>query len=128
MEQDDTIFGCDYSSNGGVTATGDIETIQGLDNAKQSIHNWLLTDKGFYPNIDSEYGSEIREIFGEDYEEQNINALRIFVQNALLDNPRVKTINSINPYVTVDRKIILKIQVELVNGTEDYLNITINED
>ena len=128
MEQDDTIFGCDYSSNGGVTATGDIETIQGLDNAKQSIHNWLLTDKGFYPNIDSEYGSEIRAIFGEDYEEQNINALRIFVQNALLDNPRVKTINSINPYVTVDRKIILKIQVELVNGTEDYLNITINED
>ena len=128
MERDDSIFGCDYSSNGGVTATGDIETVEGLDNAKQNIKNWLLTDKGFYPNIDDEYGSEIRKIFGEDFEDGSINALNIYIKNALLDNPRILNIKEIKPYVTVDKKLKMLIDIELVNGTEESLNITINEE
>jgi len=128
MERDDSIFGTDYSSKGGVTSSGDIELVTGLDNAKQNIRNWLLTDKGFYPNIDDEYGSEIREVLGEDYEEESISALKIYVTNALLDNPRVQTIQNITPYITIDKKIKLLIEVLLVNGTSDSLNITVEEE
>ena len=128
MERDDSIFGTDYSSTGGVTSSGDMELVTGLDNAKQNIRNWLLTDKGFYPNIDDEYGSEIREVLGEDYEEESISALRIYVANALLDNPRVQTIQNITPYITIDKKIKLLIEVLLVNGTSDSLNITVEEE
>ena len=128
MERDDSIFGTDYSSKGGVTSSGDMELVTGLDNAKQNIRNWLLTDKGFYPNIDDEYGSEIREVLGEDYEEESISALKIYVTNALLDNPRVQTIKNITPYITIDNKIKLLIEVLLVNGTSDSLNITVEEE
>ena len=37
MESDDSIYGCDYSSKGGITASGDIELVEGLDNAKQKL-------------------------------------------------------------------------------------------
>ena len=123
MELDDELFGCDYSTNGGVTATGDIELINGLDNAKQSIKNQILTEKGAYPSLDDEYGSEVYEVLGEDFEQASIEALQIYIENALLDNERVQTINSIDPVVTVDKKLVMNIQVELVNGTEETLNI-----
>ena len=126
--EDDDVFGCDYSSLGQVTAKGDIETVSGLDNAKQNIKNWLLTEKGFYPNIDTEYGSEIYNIFGEDFEEENIDALQIYIRNALLENPRVLEITRLEPYVTIDKKIRIIINIILVNGTSENLNISINEE
>ena len=128
MVDEDSVFGCDYSSNGDVTATGDIQTVQGMDNAKQNIHNWLLTDKGFYPSIDTEYGSEIRAILGEDYEDMSIDALKIHIKNALLDNPRVLEITRLEPYITVDKKVKMIIDVVLVNGVNDTLNITVEDE
>lgn len=128
VEQDDSIFGCDYSSKGGVTATGDIELIEGLDNAKQNIRNWLLTDKGYYPSVDDEYGSEIRNIFGEDFEKENVATLRIYIENALLDNPRVLEIESIEPYTMVDGSLKMLINVILVNGSEESFDITIDDE
>ena len=127
MEMDDSIYGCDYSSVGGVTATGDIQVIEGLANAKQSIHNQILTEKGFYPSIDTEYGSEIYEALGDDFDESSIEALKIHIQNALYENERVKSINRIDPLVSVDKKLIMIIEVELVNGTEETLNINFGE-
>lgn len=127
MELDDSIYGCDYSSKGGVTTTGDIELVEGLPNARQSIINQLLTEKGFYPSIDAEYGSEIYEVFGEDYEENNIDALKVYIENTLKENERVKIINRIEPYVTVDKKLNIILEVELVNGTEESFNIGLDE-
>lgn len=127
MELDDSIYGCDYSSNGGVTAMGDIELVEGLSNARQSIVNQLLTEKGFYPSIDEDYGSEIFEVLGEDLEDSGIEALKVHIQNTLYDNERVKSINRIEPYVTVDKRINIIIEVELVNGTEESFNIQLDE-
>ena len=123
MEMDDTIFGCDYSSNGGITANGDIELVEGLANAKQNIRNQLLTRKGLYPSVDTEYGSEIFEVLGEDFEDENIDSLFVYVQNAMLENPRVQSITDLNAIVTVDKRIVIVLRVELVNGTEETLNV-----
>lgn len=127
MEIDDSLFGVDYSSKGGVTATGDIELVGGLDNAKQSIYNQMLTEKGTYPSIDTEYGSEVYEVLGEDFEDNGVEALKIYIQNVLYANPRVQIINDINPVVTVDKKLVMNINVELVNGQNETFNIGLEE-
>ena len=123
MELDDSIYGVDYSSNGGVSDTGDMLLVEGLSNAKQSIRNQLLTEKGFYPSVDTGYGSEVYEVLGEDIEESTVEALKVYIHNTLFDNPRVKEIVEINPYLTVNKELVVMIKVELVNGTEEDLNI-----
>ena len=127
MEVDDEIFGADYSSNGGVTASGDMELVNGLANARQSIYNQILTEKGTYPSIDSEYGSEIYEALGEDFEDATVEALQVYIKNALLENPRVKEIARIEPYKTVNRELNIILNIVLVNGTENTLNLNIEE-
>ena len=127
MEVDDEIFGADYSSNGGVTASGDMELVNGLANARQSIYNQILTEKGTYPSIDSEYGSEIYEALGEDFEDATVEALQVYIKNALLENPRVKEITRIEPYKTVVGELNIILNIVLVNGTENTLNLNIEE-
>lgn len=122
MELDDSIYGCDYSSSGGISETGDLLLVEGLPNARQSIINQLLTEKGYYPSIDTDYGSEIYEIFGEDIESFNIDALEVYITNALLENERVESINRLDIHVAVDKKINVILGLKLVNGIED--NIT----
>lgn len=127
MEVDDEIFGADYSSNGGVTASGDMELVNGLANARQSIYNQILTEKGTYPSIDTDYGSEIYEALGEDFEDATVEALQVYIKNALLENPRVKEITRIEPYKTVTGELNIILNIVLVNGTENALNLNIEE-
>lgn len=128
VERDDSLFGCDYSSTGGISATGDILLVEGINNAKQSIHNWLLTDKGFYPSIDEEYGSNIREGLGESHVAHNLDAVEVYIKEALFANPRVETIESIGRYVKVNGDVIMRINVILVNGDNETFNLNISEE
>lgn len=123
MELDDSIYGVDYSSTGDVSNTGDMLLVEGLSNAKQSIRNQILTEKGFYPSVDTDYGSEVYEVLGEDIEEPTLEALKVYIKNTLLENPRVKEILEINPYLTIDKQLVVMLKVGLVNGTEEDLNI-----
>lgn len=124
---DEAIYGCDYCSCGEVTSNGDIKLVDGLNNAKQAIRNQLLTRIGTYPSIDSEYGSRIYELWGEDIIQPNLDALKVYINNALLAQPRVKSVRDIKPYVSIDKKIKVSILVELVNEQEEQLNIEIGE-
>ena len=123
MELDDSIYGVDYSSTGNVSNTGDMLLVEGLSNARQSIRNQILTEKGFYPSVDTDYGSEVYEVLGDDIEEPTLEALKVYIRNTLLDNPRVNEILEINPYLTINEELVVMIKVELVNGTEEDLNI-----
>lgn len=125
---DDSIFGTDYSSKGEITSTGDISLVTGLDNAKQNIKSWLGTDKGFYPSIDTEYGSLISEALGNDTTNVNLDTIIIYIENALYANPRVQSILQVTPYSTVNDSILFKIEVELVNGQNDTFTIDITEE
>lgn len=115
------IFGVDYSSDGGISSTGDILCVEGLANAKQAIRNALLTPLGAYPSVDDEYGSELYTLQGEDLTENQLQALEVYISNALLKQERVQKINEIE--LTLDDGLKAVLNVLLVNGSEEELII-----
>ena len=78
------IYGVDYSSTGGVTSTGDILCVEGLDNARQAIRNALITPIGAYPSVDDEYGSLLYTLQGEDLTKNQLQAFEVYINNSLL--------------------------------------------
>ena len=124
---DESIYGCDYSSTGEVTSKGDIMLVDGLDNAVQAISNQLLTRKGTYPSVDTDYGSEAYSIIGEDFTKTSMDALKVHLENALYKQPRVKSIISIDPYGTIDKKLRVNVNVQLVDGTNKKIKLNFME-
>lgn len=124
---DENIYGCDYSTSGEVSSNGDIMLVNGLVNAKQAISNQLLTRIGTYPSVDTEYGSNIFEYIGEDLSKSNFEALTVHINNALCKQERVSKVTRIQPYISIDRKVKVTIDVELVNGSEETINIELEE-
>lgn len=114
------IYGVDYSSTGGVSSTGDILCVQGLDNARQAIRNALTTQKGAYPSVDDEYGSELYTLHGEDITTDLIQALTVHIENSLLKEERVEKIQDIE-IQTTQTGLKAYLHVLLVNGTEEEI-------
>lgn len=120
------IYGVDYSSDGEVTSTGDIMVVEGLDNAYQAIRNQLLTPIGSYPSVDTEYGSEIYEIWGEDLTRTQLQELEVYIENALMKQERIQEIESITIRITDDGSIKCELDILLVNGTEEEIEIELD--
>lgn len=115
---DTEIYGCDYSSTGFVTSNGDMGCVSELDNAEQAIKNRLLTRLGTYPSIDSEYGSEIHLVQGEKLNEKQINELEIYIQNCMLEEPRVYEVTDLNIVKTDHDALRIDLLLLLVDGSE----------
>lgn len=115
---DTEIYGTDYSSDGFITSNGDIGLVNELANAEQAIRNRLLTRLGTYPNIDTEYGSNVHQALGEKSNSSLISELRVYVENCMLEEPRVYGI--INLDITLENHDIIKLQLQLqlVDGSE----------
>lgn len=115
---DTEIYGTDYSSDGFITSNGDIGLVTELANAEQAIRNRLLTRLGTYPNIDTEYGSNVHQALGEKINSSLISELRVYVENCMLEEPRVYGI--INLDITLENHDIIKLQLQLqlVDGSE----------
>lgn len=120
------IYGVDYSSTGGVSSTGDILCVAGLDNARQAIRNELLTPIGSYPSMDDEYGSEIYKLHGEDLTDNQLQALTVYIQNALMKQERVKKIEDIEVKLTVDG-LKAYLHVLLVNDSEEEIIVDLED-
>ena len=120
------IYGVDYSSAGGVSSTGDILCVSGLDNARQAIHNELLTPMGSYPSVDTDYGSEIYKVHGEDLTDSQLQVLHVYIENALKKQERVQEIQDIEFRLTQDG-LYARLHVLLVNGTQEELEINIGD-
>lgn len=121
------IYGVDYSSTGEVTSFGDIMTVGGLDNAKQAIRNELLTPVGSYPSVDSDYGSEIYEVWGEDLTDVQLQQIEVYVNNALLKQERVDSISEIHPFINDEGTVSVDITVLLVNGSEEEIVLDLED-
>ena len=115
---DTEIYGADYSSDGFITSNGDIGLVTELSNAEQAIRNRLLTRLGTYPNIDTEYGSNVHQAVGEKRNPSLISELRVYVENCMLEEPRVYGIINLDITPENHDSIKLQLQLQLVDGSE----------
>ena len=115
---DTEIYGADYSSRGLLSSTGDIGLVSELDNAEQAIRNRLLTRIGTYPNIDDEYGSEVFEVLGEKITDELIDELGVYVENCMLDEPRVYEVVDLTIVRVGHDALKISLLVQLVDGSE----------
>ena len=115
---DTEIYGADYSSDGFITSNGDIGLVSELANAVQAIRNRLLTRLGTYPTIDDEYGSNVHEALGEKINSALISELRVYIENCMLEEPRVYEILSLDISKEGHDTIHLQLQLQLVDGSE----------
>jgi phage baseplate assembly protein W len=123
---DTEIYGTDYDSQGLLTSSGDIGLVTELTNAEQAIHNRLMTRLGTYPTIDTEYGSEVHQILGEKTTPELINELSVYIQNCMLEEPRVYSIIT-NEITKVDHDTLrINLILQLVDGSEIRFTEEIN--
>lgn len=123
---DTEIYGADYSSDGFITSNGDIGLVNELDNAEQAIRNRLLTRLGTYPTIDTDYGSEVHQVLGEKANQVMISELRVYIENCMLEEPRVYSILNLDITVEEHENLHLQLQLQLVDGSEIGFEETIN--
>lgn len=120
------IYGVDYNSNGTVSSTGDIAVVEGLANAKQAIRNQILTPEGAYPSVDDEYGSMVYDVAGEDLTSQQLQTLEVHIRNALLQQERVRKIDSIDLELT-ETGLKAFLHVLLVNDSEEEIIVDLED-
>jgi phage baseplate assembly protein W len=123
---DTEIYGTDYSSDGFITSNGDIGLVTELANAEQAIRNRLLTRLGTYPNIDTDYGSEVYQALGEKINNSLVSELRVYVENCMLEEPREYAILDLDITKENHDTIHLQLQLQLVDGSEIGFEETLN--
>lgn len=123
---DTEIYGADYSSDGFITSEGDLGLVAELDNAEQAIRNRLLTRLGTYPTIDTNYGSEVPLVLGEKITKGLVSELRVYIENCMLEEPRVYEILNIDIAQVGHDILHLQLQLQLVDGSEIGFEENIN--
>lgn len=115
---DTEIYGTDYSSDGFITSNGDIGLVTELANAEQAIRNRLLTRLGTYPTIDTDYGSNVHQAVGEKRNPSLISELRVYVENCMLEEPRVYGIINLDITLAEYEVLVIALHLQLVDGSE----------
>lgn len=74
----------------------DLDTVSGLDNLVQALRLRLMVDKGELVGLGHpDYGSRVRELLGVQLDPPNLELLRRYVRQTLLDDWRVKEVTQV---------------------------------
>jgi len=113
----------DDTSDLKIGASDDYQLITTQDNLKQAMINRLRTAKGEL-QLNPNYGSRLHEVLGTNPTEDTLVLVKAHTREALLQEPRIETINSIA--VTFrDNQLKQEIDVE-VNVTPIEINEPLN--
>jgi len=82
-------------------ATGDWETVAGLDNLVGAIYRRLQTHTGIYP-YHPEYGSTLEDHIGQAGDPGEATAVRLDAIQTLLNDPRIVAVRKVELVVTDD--------------------------
>lgn len=98
----------------------DLEIVSGLGNLVQALRLRLLIDKGELAGLGHpRYGSRIREIIGEPHTHANLELLRRYVRQTLLQDPRVEDVTHVVITPDTDGEgVVAKFKVIAVTGGE----------
>lgn len=90
---------------------GDLDTVSGVDNLVQALTLRLLVDRGELSGLGHpRFGSRIRDLIGEPQDNANMELLRRYVRQALLQDPRVAEVVQ----VAVTRRLDDRTSVDIV--------------
>jgi phage baseplate assembly protein W len=74
----------------------DLDTVDGIDNLIQALEMRLLVSRGELARLSHpRYGSRVHELIGEPLDRPNLELLRRYVRRALLADPRVAAVRSL---------------------------------
>jgi len=111
--QNDRARGADLAtSKRAATGQIDLERLQGLDNLRQALLLRFLTPVGELAILGhSTYGSRLHELIGELNSETNRNRAKMFVLQALAEEPRVEKV--LRVAVTSQRGLPTQINIDI---------------
>lgn len=106
-----------------ISASNDLTIAEGETNLAQAVVNRLRTNVGeleLHPN----YGSRLATIIGEPPTDFTLNLAKRHIREALLQEPRIQTINSIKTSYTDDLRNVIQAEIEITAiESEQPLNI-----
>lgn len=99
----------------GLTAspTKDLQTIQGINNLKQSLLTRLLTPRGSYLNHPN-YGSFLSDYLGGKSTEENITIILAEIERTIRTDGRVKTVERVNYYLD-GNTLVVSLQITAIS-------------
>jgi len=107
-------------------AERDIGTVSGLSNLVQALRLRLVVDQGELVGLGHpRYGSRIRDLIGEPLDSANLELLRRFVRQTLLQDPRVEEVTQLKvaPRDESGEAFDVRFQVITVNGSEVQIQV-----
>ena len=107
----------------------DLEIASGLDNLVQALQLRLLVDRGELSALGHpRYGSRVRELIGEPLDQANLELLRRYVKQTLLDDPRVDEVTRVlvRPRQTDPEAVEVVAKVTAVAGGEAEFEVTLH--
>ena len=107
----------------------DIETVDGLGNLVQALRLRLLIDQGELSGLGHpRYGSRVRDLIGEPLNSANLELLRRYVRQALLQDPRVDEVTQVKvqPKDETGDVVDVRFKVIAVNGGEVQVQVDLH--
>ncbi|OQD59012.1 phage Mu protein Gp25-like protein [Methanobrevibacter arboriphilus JCM 13429 = DSM 1125] len=105
-------YGTDLASHGRLDSKGQVSTVSGVYNVKQSLNNRLKTYKGTYSYIDEDYGSYLKDYVSLDDDKTNQSLVCLELETQCLKDERVES--ALATYENGEYKL----NVILINGEE----------
>lgn len=107
----------------------DVETIDGLANLVQALRLRLLIDQGELTGLGHpRYGSRIRDLIGEPLNRANLELLRRYVRQTLLQDPRVEEVTQVKvkPKDETGEVIDVRFKVIAITGGEVQVQVDLH--
>jgi phage baseplate assembly protein W len=107
-----------------VSPTGDLSTIQYLENLKQAISDRLRTELGALP-YDTNYGLNLDLLIGQKHTLEREEILKLAIIQCLKQEARIQTISQVQVVADANRQDILYVSIVVI-PTEIQAPISLN--
>lgn len=112
------------------TGRGEMTTASGKGNLVQALRMRLLVYRGELSGLGhAGYGTRLHDLLGEPMDRANIELMRRYVRQALLEDPRVAEVLRVvvTPRIDVPGVVDVDAAVSAENGDNVDLNVTLAE-
>jgi phage baseplate assembly protein W len=127
-----TDLGLVFKDDGSIdldTGPGEMETLGGKDNLVQALKLRLLVYKGELSGLGhARHGTRIHDLIGEPLDRANIELMRRYVRQALMEDPRVEEVTRVvvQPRPDTPGAVDVDVAVLAVDGSGVGIEMTLN--